>query len=239
MTGRMKHSWVVVGTLLAACGGGDEPPADSVSNEDAPPKPATVVFLNRGGGSYTRGTDNSSTNVSSIAPSNLTIAAPTIDEADWSVVRACVDEKFAPYNVTITEVDPTTGAHTEVVVADDLDVFGPGSGVVLLGIAPQTGCTGSFGTLLLRAIDFAAWSGLTNGARCHAIAQVIGSSFGLDHAFSCPDLMFSGNENCGDEGTKTFTNVDVPCGELAGRSCACGLPTQNASSHLLLRVGAR
>src|SRR5690606_18180825 len=52
----------------------------------------------------TRGTNNSRTNTSSIASGNL--SAYTGSDATWDAIVQCVRETYAPFNVTITDIDP-------------------------------------------------------------------------------------------------------------------------------------
>src|SRR5688572_22364437 len=115
--------------VLAACGGGGQSPEPMV---DAPPVCGTprTVFLNRGGGTYVQGAENSSTNTSSIIDMERTVAPPNVVEADWTFFVGCMTEKFAPFNVVITDQDPGAIEHTELVVIDAPGDVGLQNGVV-------------------------------------------------------------------------------------------------------------
>jgi hypothetical protein len=77
---------------------------------------AHTVFLNRGGGMYTKGAaDDARTNISSALDMNRTIVAATTDDADWTAVKTCVTAKLALFGIAVTDVDPGQALHTEVV----------------------------------------------------------------------------------------------------------------------------
>ena len=228
----MRATWWVV-MALASCGDdGTKAMVDAPKAIDAPAMPdacvagnpaAHVVFLNKAGGAYTMGPDDSRTNKTAILSSDKTLGAPTVDAAEWTSFVTCVTSKFSPFAVTITDVDPGTAPHMELVVVDNAQTIGFQSGV--FGIAPQ-GCEGTDGKVFDNGIAFLMWnSGVTE--RCMTGSQMVGNLFGLDHAFACPDIMtYLGG--CGPSENKTFTNVDVPCGEFQARNCTCGKPTQNS-----------
>ncbi|MBA2538439.1 MAG: hypothetical protein H0V17_02285 [Deltaproteobacteria bacterium] len=98
--------WSVV---ALGCGGGGNSPADSAAPDDSTPDSGicvpdtgapTVIFLNRGGGTYTSGPINSSANTTNLVNQSTTIPAPTIVEADFTAFLACINDRFAPFNVT-------------------------------------------------------------------------------------------------------------------------------------------
>ncbi len=240
----------VVLVFLMACGGGSDTPADTAPADDAPAdspvcvpgtQPATVVYLNRTGGTYTNGSaEDSSTNVTVIVPANmspLTIPAPTIVETDWTAVRSCLDDLFSPFRITFTETDPGVAEHQEVVVIDQPQQLGLSNGVS--AISPTAGCQANGDpTPILKGHTFLMWgqfgnTPMSNRGRCEVLAQGIAVTYGLDHAFSCPDVLtfLSG---CGN---KSFTDAEVPCGESSARNCNCGGATQNSYRHLANLVG--
>jgi hypothetical protein len=71
-------------------------------------------------------------------------------------------------------------------------------------------------------------------ATCQVTAQMIGNMFNLDHALYCKDVM-TFLEGCGD---KSFVDMDVPCGEVEQRACACGGATQNSYQTIAGIAGA-
>jgi hypothetical protein len=222
-------AWAIA---VAACGGSGshQREIDAPSGDACIPTAATVVYMNRAGGAYTTGPDDSRTNTSAVIMSNVTLPPPTIVDADWTTVMTCVQSKFAGLNVTITDVDPGTMPHTELVVIDHPQQIGAPNGV--LSLSPFN-CM-----LVTNGIPFLMWAdNLTNPSRCWTAAQTIASSFGLDHEFACPDLM-TYLSNCGTFDSKTFTDVDAPCGEYSARACACGGTTQNSFKRLQANLGS-
>jgi hypothetical protein len=229
-----------IGILLitvAACGDNRLAPNDAAIEPDAPSCGAPrTVFLNRGGGTYTAGPDDSSSNTSSILTATATLPAPTVVEADWTSFVACVKTKFAPFNVVFTEVDPGASPHTELVVIDKPSQIGVQNGVA--SISPlKCAAAGLQGALVEQAIVFMMWSAVAASEHCYIGAQTLANSFGLDHEFSCPDLM-TFLSSCGPSVNKTFTDADVPCGEASARACTCGASTQNSFQYLTATLGA-
>lgn len=236
------RSWWIVLSVLGACGddGGDAAPADSALGDvatadaapDGPTCPAKVVYLNRTGGTFTHGTnDNSSTNVSVVieqAASPKTLAAPTISAADWTAVRACLDNRFAPFRIAFTETDPGSAEHVElVIVAGTGDLNLPGGTLRLASSLPCDLVTNA-PVPSLRAISYTVWGAYENTLRCENLAAALATSYGLDSAFSCPDITSQLN-GCG---AKSFTDADVTCGEFSARACRCGGNTQNSFQYL-------
>lgn len=75
-----------------------------------------TVFLNRGGGTYVVGAkDNAVTNTSFVLDMTRTLAAYPHGDASWAAVKACVTQALAPFKATVTDVDPGTSQHHEIV----------------------------------------------------------------------------------------------------------------------------
>jgi len=218
--------------VTSACGdnfGGAPPTLDTFTCPNA-----TTVFLNRAGGTYTPGLNSAIANTSSIISTEVTLA-PTIADADWTEVLSCVADKFAAFNIVLTDQDPGTEPHTEVAIADVPQDIGFNNGVV--SVSPFECATGGGPKKLDNTIVFVMWEAAgSNGDRCWTVAQTLASSFGLDHAFSCPDLM-TFLVNCGDPADKVFTDQAVECGEFEARACACGGTTQNSFQYLQATLG--
>lgn len=234
----MRGSWWLV-VALAACGDdGSSAQVDAPKPIDAPAADACVpagassrvIYLSKAGGAYSGGPDDSRTNKTAILNGAMTIPAPTVVAGEWTSFVTCIQSKLAPFAVTVTEVDPGTAPHMEVVVIDSAQTIGQSSGI--FGLAPFN-CDGMDGKVWDNGIAFVMWN-VGVAERCATGAQMIGNLFGLDHGFSCPDLM-TFLTNCGPSEAKTFTDMDVPCGENAARNCNCGKPTQN-SFRTLSRV---
>jgi len=188
-----------------------------------------VVFLNRRGGTYTRGSNNSSSNVSSIpSAASVTIPAYEGSEADWQSLVSCVRSQYTRFNVQITDVDPAAATHIETVV---------GGTSSLLGYASNVGGVSPFNCgVISRSIAF-VFSRAYGSVRgeCEAVAHEVGHSLGLEHEYLCQDPMtyLSG---CG---SKTFQDVAAQCGTSSAVACQCGAATQNTVQKLLSNVGAR
>ena len=186
-----------------------------------------VVFLNRRGGTYTRGSNNSSTNVSSI-PSTSSVTLPAYEgtEADWQSLMSCVRSQYERFNVQITDVDPGAAMHIEAVVGGSSSALGYASNVG--GVSPFN-CG-----VISRSIVyvFSRAYGSVRG-ECEAVAHEIGHSLGLEHEYLCQDPM-TYLYGCG---SKTFQDATAQCGTSSGVACQCGSATQNTVQKLLANVG--
>jgi len=67
-----------------------------------------VLFLNRcaGGITITQGVDNSATNTSSIVSGAINLPAYPFGDAAWSEIVDGTRDMFAPFGITVTDVDP-------------------------------------------------------------------------------------------------------------------------------------
>lgn len=242
----MRPWWIVL-FALGACGddGGSGAPADSSpaadaasdATQDGPACPSKVVYLNRAGGTFTHGAnDNSSTNVSAVieqGASPKTLAAPAIAAADWTAVRACLDNRFAPFRITFTETDPGPAEHVELVVVGGTADLNLPLGTLRVTAALPCDLVTSAPVPSLHAISFMIWGAYENTLRCENLAAALAGSYGLDSAFSCPDITSQLN-GCG---AKSFTDADVACGEFSARACRCGGNTQNSFQYLKNLLG--
>ena len=185
-----------------------------------------IIYMNREGGTYTPGYNNSSTNSSTIVRGTSVISPWQVSDEAWEQVMSCVTYQFSPFNVIVTDEDPGAVAHVESVVAgypQDIGMQGAA------GVSPFT-CS-----VLDRSIvfTFAELFGGNYRMVCEVVAQEVAHSFGLDHEYLCSDPMtyLSG---CG---LKEFQDVDAPCGEYSQRQCSCGGSTQNSVKVMLDRLG--
>ncbi len=189
---------------------------------------ARSIYLNRMGGTFTPGYENSSTNTSSIPLYTSTIGPWSPASSTWSGIVDCVRDEFAPFNVEVTEVDPGAAPHLEAVVGgypEDLQLSSS------VGGASPFASDCSF---IERSIVFVFPDAWNNDPRliCEVIAHEIGHSVGLDHEYLCKDPM-TYLEGCGD---KTFQNAEAYCGESYPTSCYCSA-TQNSFELLTTRLG--
>jgi hypothetical protein len=171
--------------------------------------------------------DDSRTNTSQIIPASTTIGGFTRGDETWQRVVQCVRETYAPFNITVTDVDPGGVPHYEVLVGGNNSSFGPGfedAG----GLAPAT-CTEIPNSI---SYVFDVWG---NNAEviCAVVAQESAHTFGLEHELHPEDPLtyLSGPDN------KRFRAEDVQCGEYEPRPCRCGGQKQNTYQHLLAMFG--
>jgi MYXO-CTERM domain-containing protein len=196
-----------------------------------PGQPPLPIFLNRFGGTYTPGPDDSRNNTSIVPNGTSTIGAYPYGDASWQQVVQCLTTMFAPYNVTMVETEPGAGEYVEAVIAGHPSDVGLPNGVG--GVAPID----SFQcNIIPRAIvyAFADVYGNAPQAICETAAQEIAHAFSLDHEFHCPDPM----TYLGGCGTKTFRDTDAQCGEYEPRQCNCNRPFQNSVQTLIEKLGA-
>ncbi len=176
---------------------------------------SNVIFMNKctGGCLVSRGPDDSRTNRSSIVNSGGTLPAFPYSADVWTQVMTCMQGTFAPFNVTITDVDPGSADHLEVLVGNNApSAFGFGSGTG--GVAPFA-CQSYVSNALV--FDFAGiWGqGTTCGAQCvvnicATAAQEIAHTWALDHEIDSTDPMTYYGQNV--PTPRHFKNASVQCG---------------------------
>jgi uncharacterized protein (TIGR03382 family) len=207
----------------------------------APPKRATtsgpraftqvsnVIFLNRckGGCVVKPGDDDSRTNTSSIAQQQSVLTEWPYGDQQWGNLVQCVRDLYAPFNVKITDVDPGTANHFEVMVAGSAAALGQeGAG----GVAPIEPCDGQ----LIDNVPSFVFAGDISDLDflCWAAAQESSHVFGLDHQLNPKDPMTYLSPPRRKPG---FQNQYSDCGEEAGqpRECWCGGTQQNSYQHLM------
>jgi uncharacterized protein (TIGR03382 family) len=195
---------------------------------------AYIIYMNRDGGTFVPGNNDSRTNRSSIPSVTSQILPWNVSDAGWQQVMDCVRDIYAPFDVEITDIDPGNVAHLESVVAGSPQDVGMDNGVG--GVSPFTTDCGIINNSIV--YTFAEVYGNDYETVCEVVAQETAHSFGLDHEFLASDPMTYLDYN----GLKTFQDEDVSCGEFQARPC--GLPqqpicreTQNSFQLLKTRVG--
>lgn len=189
------------------------------------------IYLNRNGGTYSPGPDDSRNNTSIVPNSPSTVSAFSGSNAQWATVVDCLTEMFSPYNAVIVETEPASGEYIEAVIGGFPQELDLPNGVG--GVAPidSNRCR-----IIPNAVVYAFAGVYGNQMRdvCETAAQEIAHALSLDHEFHCPDPMtyLSG---CGD---KTFRDFDAQCGEYSARACNCGRPSQNSVDVLIEKLGA-
>ncbi|HEU5058644.1 MAG TPA: Ig-like domain-containing protein [Kofleriaceae bacterium] len=197
----------------------------------------TLLYMNKDGGTYTPGNNDSRTNRSTVLQETRIVPPWDVDAGTWADVMSCVRAQFADYDIEVTDVDPGSAAHIESVVGGSPTDLGLPEGVA--GVSPFTPTCG----VIANSVVFSFPEALPPSAQivCEVATQEIAHSFGLDHEFLCEDPM-TYLAGCG---AKSFRNVAAPCGEFSARSCAvpgkydCGRDTQNSVALLTERLGLR
>jgi hypothetical protein len=205
--------------------GGSPMELPSVAEHAAP----TIIYMNRMGGTYVPGDNDSRTNRSSIPSRTSQVSPWNVSAAGWQEVMTCMTAQFSRFNVIITDVDPGNVPHIESVVAGYPQDVGMSSGVG--GVSPFTDDCGVIPNSIV--FTFAGVYGTAYRDICETAAQEVSHSFGLDHEYQCRDPMtyLSG---CGD---KSFQDNAERCGEYSARECWCGGTTQNSVGMLRDRLG--
>lgn len=223
---------VLVG-LLAACGGGGDDAADvpDAAAPDATITETTPIYVNRGGGTYTAGANDARANTSTILDVEAVLGPYVVDDTRWEAQLTCLRAMFAPFNVAIVDDDPGDVPHLEVVMVPAADWSQVIDQATVSGLSPFT-CAPIANAIVFMNPEYYDDNDYDI---CWTTAQVAANSTGLDHAFSCPDVM-TYLDSCGD--TKTFTDEDVACGEYEARTCCTGEATQNSFAHLTDVFGA-
>ncbi len=191
--------------------------------------PPLILYLNRckGGTSLTPGDESSMGNTSSIINAPMTLPEYPFGDASWNQVVSGVEDIFAPFNVIVTDEDPSPMPHDEAIVC------GSSEGTVFEGAA---GVAPFDCGRIPNAITFTFPATIGNDLRftVETIAQEAAHAWGLDHSFKCEDPM-TYLEGCGD---KSFQNAAYDCGEYEARTCECtGQPTQNTYEHIVNTLG--
>jgi len=200
-----------------------------------------LFYLNRGGGNYRPGFDNSRNDRSSVLEDASAVPAWDVSDGDWQMYISCVRDLFSDYLVDITTENPGEVEHIEAVIGGSIDHLSTKQ-IPVEGDEPAGGISpfSSDCSTIKNSVVFIFSDEYGDDYQriCEVTAQEIAHSFGLDHEMLCEDPM-SYNSGCRD---KTFQDVEAPCGERAERSCAgpeydCERDTQNSVEILSQRLG--
>jgi len=201
-----------------------DPPALSIDTPTQAGGSPSILFLNRcaGGETISPGNENSSANTSSILGGSVNFPEFPYGDDAWNQVVSRTRELYTPFNIQVTDVDPSPAQHDEVIVCGDGGSAGFGGAG---GVAPFS-CG-----VIPNAITFVFAQ--TMGNNPEAIAIVVGQesahAWGLDHEYKCDDPM-TYLSWCGDV---QFQDGDYACGEYSERACSCGGATQNSYQHIM------
>jgi MYXO-CTERM domain-containing protein len=223
---RPRGSYVVVDPDMVDIA---EPPDRNDPNNHS----SNIIYLNgcfeAGDCTFTPGIDSSVENRSSIIDQSSTLSAFNAGPTAWDAVVECVRQTYAPFDIEITDVDPSPAPHFEAVVAGLPEEIGMGNGVG--GVAP-------FGCGIINNAVTYSFANLYQGyvpEICWTVAQESAHGFGLDHENLCADPM-TYRYDCDDN--KRFQDIAAPCGEDQDRECYCGGGTQNSYQRIMTHFGA-
>jgi MYXO-CTERM domain-containing protein len=230
-------SLVAAATLVSATASADRPrptyvQADPALVDHVDPAALAggrpnIIYLNGcfepGDCTFTPGGEDSVSNRSSIIPRTSTLTPFEAGSTAWAAVVDCVAKAYRPFNIVITDQDPSPAPHFEAVVAGTPDEVGFPDNIG--GVAPfdcgviDNAVTYSFANLYGGSVPDICWT----------VAQESAHAFGLDHEFLCEDPLTYLTE-CGSQ--KWFRNVDAQCGELQARECMCPGSRQNSFASI-------
>ena len=194
-----------------------------------------TIYLNKNGVTLQPGNNDSRTNRSTLASQATTIAPWNVSATTWTATVDCMKELFAPFDVTVTDVDPGQTPHVEAVFGGSPGQLGMPSGVA--GVSPFTNDCG----IIDNSIVFTFTNVIPADARlaCEIMAQEVAHSYGLDHELLASDPMtyldYTGN--------RSFKNQVASCGEDVARPCGINGSTcranQNSVALLTERLGPK
>ena len=190
-----------------------------------------TVFLNRSGGTYSPGSNDSARNRSSIIGRSRTIPAYQRSDESWTALVDCVRQQFERFNVMVTDVEPSGGAYVEVVIGGRPSNLGISNGIT--GIAPIDTYSCS---PIERAVAYVFERNIRSNRRvCETTAHEIGHTLSLEHEYLCKDPM----TYLGGCGEKTFQDQEVMCGTGSRGRCRCRGGKQNTVQAMYSLLGAR
>jgi hypothetical protein len=189
------------------------------------------IFLNRNGGTYSPGPDDSRQNTSIVPNGVSTIDPFSGTNAEWQGVVDCMTDMFSRFNAVIVETEPVGGEYIEAVISGRPQDVGLPNGVG--GVAPiDTSRCRIIPNAIVYA--FAEVYGGNSQDICETTAQEVAHALSLGHEFYCPDPMtYLGG--CGD---KEFRDYDAQCGEYQAVPCDCNRALQNSVEVIIDKLGA-
>jgi hypothetical protein len=207
--------WLIV--FVAACSGSGGTHHVDVSCA------SSTVYLNRFGGMYAHSTDDATVNVSEVIDVPRTIAAYPGNDAAWADITSCIRDALAPFEVVVTETDPGSAEHLELVFTDAY-----WGGTTITTAFPSSCATG-------HQIEFVFGNNVATPVRACEVAMG-----GLAEMLA----QLGPSENCldftspaGDCGVRSFIAEDVACVDPAtnlAAPCRCdpSATTQNSFTAL-------
>ena len=188
-----------------------------------------VIYLNHNGAMLAPGASDSRIDTSELVKTTSYIPGWDATPEQWSEMVSFTRSIWSAYDVEVTDVDPGSRPHIEVLIGGSaLDI---GLSRPVGGFAPVVPCS-----VIENAIVFAFTENLGGPEYIAEVAaQEVGHAYGLDHEYLRGELMSYSAPHVG----KTFRDVDAPCGENEPRACAGGCrPHQNSHKVLLELLGS-
>jgi hypothetical protein len=204
-----------------------------------PPNPhevsSRIIYIHKcgpGGCTVSPGAEDSRLDRSSIPNGQVTLDMFKQTDEVWNRMMTCVKATFAPFDVTVTDVDPGNVPHFENMVGGRGSQLHPDF-TSAGGVSPFT-CDE-----IPNAISFTFdVYGPDPDQLCWTVSQEVAHSFGLDHEYNASDPLTYLN---GGPSMKRFQATDSPCGEYTQRPCDAKCPgvgaTQNSYKRILAFFG--
>ncbi len=207
---------IVIGLGLGLGGCGGDHHVIVADASCAPP----VIFLDRAGGTYGPGaTDDATQNRSVMLDAPRTLPPFPGDDVAWGDLTACIREAMQPFQVTVTEVDPGSTPHLELVFTDRY-----WEDPAVTHVVPSS-CRDN------HQIEFIFGSALSTPTRgCEVAMAGLGEMIAqLGPSENCLDF----TSPAGDCGIRSFLPEDVACVDVqtnlpAPCRCDAGQSTQNS-----------
>lgn len=192
-----------------------------------------ILYVNRceGGETIYRGYTDSRTNESTIVSGTTYFGEYPYGDASWNQVLADVRDILGPFDIQVTDVDPGSVSHFEIITCGE-SFRGPN----VLGVAPSA-CG-----IIENALGFAFAEEHGDAPRnlAETIAHEAAHTWGMDHLYDCADPMTYLN-GCGN---KYFQDASLSCAGLSSsnqwekQSCKCGGSTMNSHQTIVAAFGA-
>jgi len=211
-----------------------------------------IVFLNRCANGCpvkpaAQGATDSTVDQSDIAGGNVMLSAYNGGDTKWATIVGCVRDVMKPFNIQVTDQDPGTQPHFEVMVAGTADQLNSQlGGQGILGIADYACTDGNnpgscSATYMPDALVFAfandPYFGGNTTDICGTAAQEIAHAWTLDHTTVNTDpmtyktyatpLAFKNGAVCGSDCSGGQNTFGVPCSGDTHVCMSTGQSTQN------------
>jgi len=207
------------------------------STNSAPPAAAPssrIIFVHKcplQGCTIRPGTNDSRTDTSDIPTQQVVISQFKQSPAVWDAMMECVKNTYAPFDITVTDVDPGPNVpHYE-------NIVGGSSGSELHPDFASAGGVSPFScNEIPNSVSFTFdVYGPNPDQLCWTVAQETAHSFGLEHEYNAADPL---TYLSGGPSKKRFQATDSPCGTFSPVQCRCsGKATQNSYKHIVEMFG--